>query len=96
MQRDWLAPTGMGPRAKSAMCGGTRASADAVETSIVNWMDRVRGEYREMPGLALTERQAQRLWGLDSDACRALFEALLQTGFLRRTTQGGYIRADVG
>jgi hypothetical protein len=25
--------------------------------------DRVRGEYLEMPGLSLTEPQAQRLWG---------------------------------
>ena len=58
-------------------------------------LDRVRGEYLEMPGLSLTERQAQRLWGLDHDTCKALLEALLETGFLRRTHQGGYVRADV-
>jgi hypothetical protein len=26
---------------------------------------RIEGEYHEMPGLKLTEAQAQRLWGLD-------------------------------
>ena len=28
---------------------------------------QVRSEYLEMPGLRLTRRQAQRLWGLDDD-----------------------------
>ena len=28
--------------------------------------------------------------------CEALFETLMQSGFLRRTAQGGYIRADIG
>ena len=51
-----------------------------------------RGEYLEMPGLSLTAIQAQRLWGLDGDACGLLLEALLQSGFLRRTTQGEYVR----
>jgi hypothetical protein len=30
---------------------------------------RVEGEYREMPGLCVTARQAERLWGLDSTTC---------------------------
>jgi hypothetical protein len=67
----------------------TRGSADD------DSLDRIRGEYLEMPGMSLTERQAQRLWGLDHDTCKALLEALLETGFLRRTHQGGYVRADV-
>jgi hypothetical protein len=58
-------------------------------------LDRVRGEYLEMPGLSLTERQAQRLWGLDHEACKTLLEALVRAGFLRRTQHGGYVRADV-
>jgi hypothetical protein len=57
---------------------------------------RVRGEYMEMPGLSLTERQAQRLWHLDPDACHSLFKALVESGFLRRTPRGGYVRANVG
>jgi hypothetical protein len=30
---------------------------------VASWIERVRGEYREMPGLSLTVRQAARLWG---------------------------------
>ena len=58
-------------------------------------IQRVRGEYLEMPGLSLTEPQAQRLWQLDPEACRLLFAALVESGFLRRTPRGGYIRADI-
>jgi hypothetical protein len=63
--------------------------------TIRQWLERVQGEYREMPGLSLTQLQAQRLWGLDAVLCEALFEALTHSGFLRRTAQGGYIRGDI-
>ena len=59
-------------------------------------VQRVRGEYLEMPGLSLTERQAQRLWHLEPKACHALFQALVEIGFLRQTPHGGYVRANVG
>jgi hypothetical protein len=59
-------------------------------------VQRVRGEYLEMPGLSLTEPQAQRLWHLDPEACHSLFKALVESGFLRRTPRGGYVRANVG
>jgi Spy/CpxP family protein refolding chaperone len=64
--------------------------------SLEAMVQRVRGEYLEMPGLSLTEHQAQRLWHLEPEACRSLFEALVDSGFLRRTPRGGYIRANVG
>lgn len=57
------------------------------------WLARIRGEYLEMPGLSLTSVQAQRLWGLDGEACALLLESLLESGFLRRTVQGDYVRA---
>jgi DNA-binding IclR family transcriptional regulator len=56
---------------------------------------RVRGEYLEMPGLSLTERQAQRLWHLEAEACHVLLKALVESGFLRQTPRGGYVRANV-
>jgi hypothetical protein len=56
---------------------------------------RVRGEYLEMPGLSLTERQAQRLWHLEPEVCRLLLKALVDSGFLRRTSHGGYVRARI-
>ena len=64
----------------------------AIETIV----QRVRGEYIEMPGLSLTEHQAQRLWHLEPEACRSLFSALVESGFLRQTPRGHYIRANVG
>ena len=57
-------------------------------------IQRVRGEYLEMPGLSLTEQQAQRLWQIDADACRTLFASLVESGFLRQTPRGGYVRSD--
>lgn len=58
-------------------------------------VQRVRGEYLEMPGLSLTEPQAQRLWHLDPQACQSLLKALVESGFLRQTPRGGYVRASV-
>ncbi len=57
------------------------------------WLQRIRGEYSEIPDLGLTEHQARRLWGLDPAVCRALLDTLVRAGFLRRTAQGTYIRA---
>jgi DNA-binding IclR family transcriptional regulator len=51
----------------------------------------VRAEYREMPGLRLTQRQAQRLWNLDSTTCEAILETLESTRFLRRTSDHSYV-----
>lgn len=53
---------------------------------------RVKGEYLEMPGLRLTPAQAQRLWGLDREACDALLGALVDTKFLYRTRDGAFVR----
>ena len=49
-------------------------------------LQRVQGEYIEMPGLRLTTAQAQRLWGLDRAACDALLDALVDAKFLSGTT----------
>ena len=53
---------------------------------------RIRGEYREMPGLCLTQCQAQRLWGLPCDRCEALLTALTEERFLVRTADGRFVR----
>jgi DNA-binding IclR family transcriptional regulator len=55
---------------------------------------RMRAEFREMPGLKLTARQARRLLGLEAPTCDTLLEELVQTGFLRCTRDGRFIRAD--
>lgn len=56
-------------------------------------VQRIQSEYREMPGLILTEDQARRLWGLDSHTCRRALGALLERRFLKRTASGAYVRA---
>ena len=55
--------------------------------------DRVRGEFREMPGLTLTVAQARRLWSLDSTTCSAVLTELVEAGFLCRKADGAYGRA---
>jgi hypothetical protein len=54
-------------------------------------LDRIRGEYREMPGLQLTLAQASRLWQLDEPTCRTALKQLVQDAFLRQTSNGGYV-----
>ena len=57
-------------------------------------LQRVQGEYIEMPGLRLTIAQAQRLWGLDRAVCDALLGALVEAKFLFRTRDGAFVRSD--
>lgn len=60
---------------------------------ITDWLQLVRAEYLEMPGLHLTKPQVQKLWGLDSTTCDAVLRTLIDKRFLRRANDGGYIRA---
>ncbi len=46
-------------------------------------IERIVGEYFEMPGLSLTIEQACRLWGFDAPTCRRLTEMLIGRGVLR-------------
>jgi hypothetical protein len=55
--------------------------------------DRVRGEFREMPGLTLTLEQAARLWSLDCGTCTEVLGLLMDSGFLCRKESGAYGRA---
>ncbi len=57
-------------------------------------LQRIQGEYLEMPGLRLTPAQAQRLWGLERDVCDALLGALVDANFLTQTRDGAYVRVD--
>jgi len=49
---------------------------------------RVLAEFEEMPGLALTPRQASRLFGLDQDVCKIVLDTLVDLAYLRQTTSG--------
>jgi hypothetical protein len=61
-------------------------------TAIAEVMVRVQGEYHEMPGLKLTQVQAQRLWGLDDLTCGLVLNALVEQRFLMQTPAGNYVR----
>ena len=58
---------------------------------VTDWLRLIRAEYLQMPGLHLTKPQIQRLWGLEPAACDALLDALVDSGFLRRTARGAYV-----
>lgn len=57
-------------------------------------LQRIQGEFVEMPGLRLTAAQAQRLWGLERDVCNALLGALVDAKFLSQTRDGAFVRMD--
>lgn len=57
---------------------------------------RACGEYLEMPGLRLTPKQAQRLWGLDEATCAQLLEFLVESKFLGRSGADSYVRRSAG
>ena len=65
-------------------------------THITDWIQLIRAEYLEIPGLSLTKRQVQRLWGLDLVTTEAVLAALVDVRFLRYTGHHAYVRADVG
>jgi hypothetical protein len=67
------------------------ARSPRVSTHLLN---QVKGEYIEMPGLRLTLAQAARLWQLDAMTCRVVLRTLVEAGFLRESTRGGFQRSD--
>jgi hypothetical protein len=56
-------------------------------------VQRARADFLEMPGLRLTAFQAQRLWTLEPDVCRAVLDQLVDTRFLTRSAGNTFIRA---
>ena len=69
-----------------------RARVDSTDVML----QRVCGEFLEMPGLRLTSQQAQRLWGVDERTCKALLDHLVETKFLCQSDRGMYCRATDG
>lgn len=64
------------------------------ETRVTIWLNRIRAEYREMPGLSLTQAQMQRMWGFEPQVCAALVDSLVATQVLRRTVKGQFVAVD--
>ena len=62
-------------------------------TTIGPVFERIVAEYGEMPGLSLTAAQAGRLFGLASDQCVTVLQALVAQGRLRPREDGRYCAA---
>jgi len=67
----------------------------ATDAPVPKWLQLMRAEYTEIPGLNLTKPQVQRLWGLDTCTTDALLSELIEQRFLRKTHTGAYVRADI-
>lgn len=80
----------------------SRIANEQVKHFSTRWLDlatvvqRIEAEYREMPGLSVTDAQARRLWGLDEETCRRALGTLLRRGILRRTRRQSYVRTESG
>jgi hypothetical protein len=55
-------------------------------------LQRIRGEFLEMPGMALRLEQVRRLCGVETPVCQTVLDALVAAGFLRMTPDGRYLR----
>ena len=64
------------------------------ESEVTFWLNRIQAEYREMPGLSLTQAQMQRLWGFEPHICEALVDSLMAARVLRRTATGHFVTYD--
>ncbi len=64
------------------------------ETDVLSLVARIKCEYREMPGLQLTERQMQRMWRLDGATCQVVITVLVTHGIVVKTPRNAYARAD--
>ena len=76
----------------AAAIGPARQNKPRTTVGLHQLLQRIEGEYREMPGLSVTAPQAERLWGLDSTTCSFVLMTLIERGVLKRTARGTYVR----
>jgi hypothetical protein len=63
----------------------------ADRSTVQDWLNLIKTEYLEMPGLSLTKPQIRRLWRLESHVCDSLIDALVAAEFLKKTHREAYI-----
>jgi hypothetical protein len=85
----WFLPSSrlFSPRNQAAMITFSRSAP------LATLLQRVREQYREMPGLKLTKPQATRLFGVAPSVCAAMLRALVMENFLSRTGEGVFVRS---
>lgn len=65
-------------------------------TTLDDVVNRLRGEFLEMPGLRLTPDQVRRLCGVEATLCQQVLDVLVETKFLCVKTGGVYARTTDG
>jgi hypothetical protein len=60
------------------------------------FVERIRAEYLEMPGLRLKSEQVARLCGVERAACQVALDELVKAGFLCVKADGAYGRSTDG
>ena len=79
-------------RVQTARPQEARLTPSTREAGLNDVLRRVQGEFEEIPGLSLTLRQAQRLFGLCETQCRQVLARLIDNGFLQ-DVDGSFRRA---
>jgi len=57
-------------------------------------VSRILAEFDDMPGMALSLKQAGRFLGVDEAACARILAQLMRDGRLRRNANQQYVRTD--
>ena len=57
-------------------------------------LNRILAEFDDMPGMALSLKQAGRFLGVDEKACARILAELMRDGRLRRNASLQYVRAE--
>jgi len=60
---------------------------------VLQWtIQRMRGEFEELPGLTVTVPEAVDRWGHDTDELQIVLDTLVDVRFLERSLDGAYAR----
>ena len=65
---------------------------EIVMRTVSDVLNRLRGEFMEMPGLRLTAEQVQRLCGIERTMCQVALDSLVESKFLCVNPDGQYGR----
>jgi hypothetical protein len=73
---------------------GVRERRDVMRRDAI--VRRIVAEFRDMPGLVLSVKQASRFLGVEPAACARILEDLMRAGLLRRDADQRYGRSEAG